>query len=97
MVLSGGDFTEIKDFLKLHGLDTYFSAILAGPLTKGEHLGRITIERPAVFIGDSIHDFEVSEDFGLDFIFMSGYTRVEDWDKFPFPEAVCKVENFESL
>jgi len=77
-VLSGGDSGEIRAILRrnaVEGLD----GILAGPATKHDNLSRLSYPEPAVFIGDSRHDYEVALEFGLDFVFMSGYTQFTEW------------------
>jgi len=80
-VLSGGDEGEIRAILRRNGLDC-FDGILTGPATKQENLGRLTYPKPALFVGDSRHDYEVALEFGLGFIFMSGYTQFADWREY---------------
>ena len=77
-VLSGGDAGEIEAILRRNKLDR-FDGILAGPASKSENLERLAYQKPAVFFGDSRHDYEVALEFGLGFIFMSGYTQFREW------------------
>jgi phosphoglycolate phosphatase-like HAD superfamily hydrolase len=77
--LSGGKESEVKAVLNRKGLASYFKKIMGGPTTKSEHLERLPITRPAVFVGDSRHDAEVAKRFDLKFIFMHQYTQFQDW------------------
>jgi len=37
------------------------------------------LQFPALFVGDSKYDFEAATRAGLDFVFLSGWTEVQDW------------------
>jgi len=89
-VLSGGDAGEIRAILRRNGLDQ-FDGILAGPDTKSEHLRRLEYPEPALFIGDSRHDHEVAKEFGLGFIFMSGYTQFAEWKEYFRKNKIDKI------
>lgn len=75
IVLSGGDFNEIKRILITHKLLDKFDKILASPKTKDENLSAIKISGEKIFIGDSKVDYEVSLKHNLDFIFYAKYTQ----------------------
>lgn len=77
VVLSGGDFKEVLSYLQHHQILHFFSDVLCGPKTKDENLKSISIlnHRAAVFIGDSIHDYEVALRNKLEFIYMFGWSQ----------------------
>lgn len=83
VVISGGDQEELRNIFRARGLDGYFDAILGSPVDKDTHLANILnagrIDLPAVFFGDAWYDFQVSRRHGLDFIFLSGWSELEDW------------------
>jgi len=40
------------------------------------------LQFPALFIGDSKYDFEAANRAGLDFVFLSDWTEVADWQTY---------------
>jgi len=96
-IISGGVESEIKHYLQQHNLDKYIARVLCGPKTKEENLQTIAINESCVFIGDSLHDFEVAEKFSVDFIFIYGYTQFTGWSTFNFPAGVLKYKDFDHL
>lgn len=89
MLMSGGDQEELRQIFPRRGLDTLFElGIYGGPIKKNEHLARMiadgTIQFPALFVGDSRFDHQASTGAGLDFVFVSDWTDMPDW------EAYCK-------
>lgn len=84
MVLSGGDQTELRKIFELRGLTHLFNAgIFGSPDNKDVVLARElangNITQPALFLGDSRYDHQASTRAGLDFVFLSAWTDVEDW------------------
>jgi HAD superfamily hydrolase (TIGR01549 family) len=77
VVLSGGDFNEVTSYLSFHKLLEFFSSVLCGPKTKNENLNSLNLNNQALFIGDSLHDYEVAVHNNLDFIFMYGWSQDE--------------------
>jgi phosphoglycolate phosphatase-like HAD superfamily hydrolase len=37
---------------------------------------------PALFVGDSKYDHQAASGAGLDFVFLSGWTEVKDWQEY---------------
>ena len=84
LIVSGGDQTELRDVFARRGLAPLFNAgIFGSPDSKDEILSRElathNIEAPALFLGDSKYDFEVSLASKLDFIFLTRWTEVKGW------------------
>lgn len=95
-ILSGGDRREIETYLTKHKIFKYFKKILCGPLTKNENLKTVKITSRDVFIGDSSHDFNVSKENNINFIFMCQYTQ----EKKPYDflnGKILIVNNFNNL
>lgn len=87
MLLSGGDQKELRRIFARRDLARLFEAgIFGGPDKKDEVLAREkangNIQFPALFIGDSKYDYEASTRAGLDFVFLSDWTEVADWQTF---------------
>lgn len=87
MIVSGGDQNELRHVFSLLDIDKYFEAgIYGSPQTKDQIVAREidsrNIEFPAIFFGDSRYDFEVSVKFGFDFVFVSDWSELSDWQSF---------------
>ena len=87
MLLSGGDQRELRIIFARRNLAHLFDAgIFGGPDTKDVVLAREkangNLQLPALFIGDSKYDFEAATRAGLDFVFLSDWTEVADWQNF---------------
>lgn len=87
MMMSGGDQEELRKIIPRRGLGDLFElGIYGGPTKKNEHLAHMiadgTIQMPALFIGDSRFDHQASTGAGLDFIFVSDWTDMPDWQSY---------------
>lgn len=87
MLMSGGDQSELREIFPRRNLDGLFElGIYGGPTKKNEHLATLiadgTIQFPALFIGDSRFDHQASTGAGLDFVFVSDWTDMPDWQTY---------------
>jgi len=87
MILSGGDQQEIRALFAKRDLAKYFDGGLFGsPDNKDTVLVREiasgNLQFPALFIGDSKYDFDAANRAGLDFVFLSDWTEVADWQTY---------------
>jgi phosphoglycolate phosphatase-like HAD superfamily hydrolase len=87
MIISGGDQAELREIFKQRRIDSLFEAgIFGSPDNKDAILAREVdlghILKPAIFIGDSRYDHQASTKAGLDFVFLSAWTDVEDWQEY---------------
>lgn len=84
LIVSGGDQAELAEIFQQRGMTHLFDAgIFGSPDNKDEILAREiaagNIVKPALFVGDSRYDHQASGRAGLDFVFLSAWTDVEDW------------------
>jgi len=84
LIVSGGDQNELRDVFSHRGLNEYFDGgIFGSPDSKDLILSRElsceNIKKNSLFLGDSKYDYEVSKSYGLDFVFISGWSEVDDW------------------
>ncbi len=96
MVISGGDQAELREIFQQRKLTHVFDAgIFGSPDNKDQILAREIahdyLVKPALFIGDSRYDYQASTKAGLDFVFLSDWTDVEDWQSF------CAEQNIQVL
>lgn len=102
MILSGGDQQEIRDLFAKRDLAKYFDGGLFGsPDNKDTVLAREQasghLQMPALFIGDSKYDFEAATRAGLDFVFLSDWTEVADWQAYCSQANIQIAPNLSSL
>lgn len=84
ILLSGGDQTELRTIYKRRNLAHLFNGGIFGSpddkdivLTREQKNGNLQI--PALFVGDSRYDHQAATRAGLDFIFLSAWTDVPNW------------------
>lgn len=102
LIVSGGDQTELRDIFSQRGLAELFDGgIFGSPDTKDEILSREVgngnIQSPALFLGDSKYDYIASTTAGLDFVFLSGWSEVDDWEAWTFDNGIKTANCIESL
>jgi HAD superfamily hydrolase (TIGR01549 family) len=102
MLLSGGDQAELRRIFPRRNLAHLFQAgIFGGPDQKETVLAREkangNLQMPALFIGDSKYDHQASTNAGLDFIFLSDWTEVQDWQQYCQQNAILVLKNITEL
>lgn len=102
MIVSGGDQSELREVFEARGMDHLFDAgIFGSPDTKDEILARElasgNIQTPALFLGDSQYDYQAASRAGLDFVFVSQWTEVKDWQTWVKQEGIESVTSIQQL
>jgi phosphoglycolate phosphatase-like HAD superfamily hydrolase len=108
MILSGGDQQEIRDLFHKRTLpsgkllaDLFEGGLFGSPDNKDEVLAREKASGhllfPALFVGDSKYDYEAATNAGLDFVFLSDWTEVGDWEVFCEKNAIQVLPAITSL
>jgi phosphoglycolate phosphatase-like HAD superfamily hydrolase len=102
MLLSGGDQAELRKIFARRDLAQLFEAgIFGGPDTKENVLARektnANIRFPALFLGDSKYDHQAATNAGLDFIFLSDWTEVNDWQDYCAKNKIVEFNNISQL
>ena len=87
MIVSGGDQSELRSVFSYRKIHKFFNAgIYGSPRSKNQiidkKLKEKKIQRPVLFFGDSEYDFEVSQSYDFDFIFVSDWSEVSHWKTF---------------
>ena len=95
IIASGGDQEELRYLFLDKNIDHFFDGgIFGSPKSKHEiiddHLSTNTFH-PALFLGDSLYDIETAKKYNLDFLFVSNWTDLEEW------ELICKSYGVESI
>ena len=102
MILSGGDQQEIRTLFAKRNLQSLFDGGLFGsPDNKDTVLAREktngNLQFPALFIGDSKYDYEAATRAGLDFVFLSDWTEVADWQTYCEASEIKVLANIAAL
>lgn len=102
LIVSGGDQDELRDVFAQRGISEWFDGgIFGSPDTKDEILQRElsfgNIQKPALFLGDSKYDYQAATNAGLDFIFLSGWSEVIDWQLWIANEGIDAVRFLRDL
>lgn len=102
LIISGGDQEELREVFAQRNLMAMFDGgIFGSPANKdeilAEQLERGNISHPALFFGDSKYDLQAAHRAGLDFIFISDWSEVPDWQDFCRQHNVPHVPRLSSL
>jgi phosphoglycolate phosphatase-like HAD superfamily hydrolase len=102
MLVSGGDQMELRALFAERGIDELFDAgIFGSPDNKDVILEREAangnLAKPAVFFGDSRYDHEASTRAGLDFIFVSHWTELQDWQDYCRTHHITMIERLSDI
>ena len=107
MLLSGGDQAELRRIFSRRkvgdvSLAHLFEAgIFGGPDKKEEVLAREiangNLQLPALFVGDSKYDYQAASRAGLDFVFLSAWTEVPDWQAYCTEHKITVLNNIAQL
>ncbi len=102
MLLSGGDQAELRRIFPRRNLAHLFEAgIFGGPDQKEIVLSREkangNLQLPALFVGDSKYDHQAANHAGLDFLFLSDWTEVRDWQTYCAEHKIAVLDNISQL
>lgn len=102
LVASGGDQQELREVFKMRGLADYFDQGIHGSPTPKDQILRDglsagRIEQPGLFIGDSRFDHMCAKQAGLDFVFVSRWSELPDWQGYCLRETVVTFDDITEL
>jgi phosphoglycolate phosphatase-like HAD superfamily hydrolase len=102
LILSGGDQQEIRELFAKRKIAHMFNGGLFGsPDNKDEVLAREiangNIQFPALFLGDAKYDYEAASRAGLDFVFISDWTEVPNWQAYCAENKLKVLKNVAQL
>lgn len=102
LIVSGGSQDELRAVFAERGLAGMFDGgIFGSPDTKDEILAREcasgNIEGPALFIGDSVYDWQAASGAEIDFVFATWWTEVADWQEFVARQSLRTIGSLSQL
>ena len=100
-IVSGGDQDELRDVFKERDLAKYFHEIFGSPAKKVDLCmtikNNLQFDKKALLIGDSQLDCIAADACGFDFVFISGYTEMENWQAFCAENSVSHYPDLQTL
>ena len=102
LIVSGGDQDELRDVFAARGLfDLFDGGIFGSPDNKDvilkREMGNQNIQEKALFLGDSKYDFEAASRANLDFVFLSNWSEVKDWQSYIKQNNLLALDAVNSL
>jgi phosphoglycolate phosphatase-like HAD superfamily hydrolase len=102
LIVSGGDQAELRDVFAQRGIAEFFDGgIFGSPDSKEEILTRelasANIQQPALFLGDSKYDYLAARSAGLDFVFISGWSELENWNEWVVAHQLSHAQGVQNL
>lgn len=102
LIVSGGDQSELRDIFSQRELLPFFDGgIFGSPNTKDEILEREvtngSILEPALFLGDSKYDYQAASRKGLDFVFLHGWSEIQNYDQWCSENKIATIESLTDL
>ena len=102
LIVSGGDQTELREIFQQLGIKYLFDGgIFGSPDDKETILARELasgkIKQPAIFLGDSKYDYKAALSSSLEFLFLTGWTEVAEWQKWVDNLNINYCESIDTL
>jgi phosphoglycolate phosphatase-like HAD superfamily hydrolase len=102
LIVSGGDQDELCEVFAQREIAEWFDGgIFGSPDSKevilARELASANIQQPALFLGDSKYDHRSSTEAGIDFIFLSGWSEVVDWQTWVAKNRIAHISRVQDL
>lgn len=102
LIVSGGDQQELRQIFATRLLSRHFDGgIFGSPDTKDailqQQAAQHTLVRPALFLGDSLYDWQAASNAGIDFVFVNAWTEFKDWSSFTTQRNIPSIETVADL
>lgn len=102
LIVSGGDQNELRSVFAGRDLNKYFDGgVFGSPDTKetilNNEINLKNIAYPALFIGDSKYDYTAARAVNIDFIFVSDWSEVVDWEEWVNKNQLDHVRTISDL
>ncbi len=97
ILASGADQQELRKVFAERGIASWFDGgIFGSPHNKDEILRREkesgNLRQPAIFFGDSRYDHQAATRAGLDFVFISRWTDMADWENYCHEHGIIAID-----
>lgn len=102
LIVSGGDQAELREVFSERDLDRFFDGgIFGSPLNKEiilkNEIKKCNIIGKSLFLGDSVYDHKVSTAAQMDFIFLSKWTEVHNWESWTSQKKISNIKDIQEL
>lgn len=101
-VVSGGDQRELRELFPSLGIDYLFDLGIYGSPDKKEDIVRRLLSsgklgERVLFLGDSLYDCEVARSVGFEFVFVSDWTELDNWESLMKRRGVMCINRISDL
>ena len=102
LIVSGGDQAELREVFKQRNLDGYFDGGIFGSpddkdtILKNE-MDTLNITGRCLFLGDSMYDYQAATTAQMDFVFISQWTEVSEYDDWCIKNKIKCTKNLITL
>lgn len=97
-VVTGGNEQEVKGIFEHKGLSRYFDSILGNPSSKDKNMSLLKSKKYFVgnglYFGDAKLDCELANKYGLDFVFISGFSEWKEGGEFCKDKGLLSMTDF---
>lgn len=102
LIVSGGDQAELRDLFARRDISNLFDGgIFGSPDNKdiilSREKGNGNIQHPALFLGDSKYDYQAANTAGLDFIFLTSWTEVDNLELWISNNSITHFSDIQSM
>ncbi|HQR50150.1 MAG TPA: HAD family hydrolase [Methylophilaceae bacterium] len=102
ILVSGADQQELRHVFAQRGIAAWFDGgIFGSPSNKDDILARElaggNLRKPGLFFGDSRYDHQAAARAGLDFVFMSEWTDMADWQGYCREHGIAAAASFDQF
>lgn len=102
LIVSGSDQAELREVFRKRGLENCFNGgVFGSPDDKSTILSREikgkNIHSNALFLGDSKYDYQVANEAGIDFCFLSDWTEISGWEAWLVENNLTHYQNISDL
>ena len=88
-VISGSDEEELISIYTERGISSLFKKVMGSPTSKKTHAQELIekkeLDYPVIYFGDSVTDFDLAQEYEMDFVFVSSKSEWEDGTR------ICKA------
>lgn len=102
LIVSGGDQQELREIFEQRDIHKWFDGgIFGSPDNKEVILSREiekgNISKPALFLGDSKYDYQAAKSANLDFVFLTNWSEVRDYQSWVNKNNLCSLNSIGCL
>lgn len=102
LIVSGGDQQELREIFEQRDIHKWFDGGIFGSpdnkeLILSREIEKGNISKPALFLGDSKYDYQAAKSANLDFVFLTNWSEVRDYQSWVNKNNLCSLNSIDCL